>query len=655
MCRRLIGVFIVLATAVTAKADPAKPTSSSEVEAAISRGLKVLERGAENYPKHRQCFSCHHQTLPMLAIREARAANIDASKQVLKSQAAFSLASFKSRAEDLKKGEHVGGRAFTVGYGLWSLDLAGHQSDDTTDAMVQYLLKIQTPAGCWVPQTDRPPLEISRVSCTAIAAYGLHRYGQDRKRPPLGETHLDRAREEAIAKARAWLQKAPLNDNEDLAFALWIDSVFNEVYYYEIWPLGGEFRKKPPKESILEAQRADGGWAQKSDMQSDAYATGQTLWALRQVGISTSDPAIQRGVAFLLRTQKSDGSWLVETRSKPIQKFFDNGDPHGKSQFISITATGWAVAALATTLVDAKLDTYPRDRMVRLAERDGRLDIAIEGQNVASYVYDDAKIRRPFFANLKLPGDIEVTRRHPPVEGRDPADHDTMHPGLWLAFGDLSGEDFWRNRGRVVQEKLIDMPANEPGAAWFVVQNRYESADGKRTIAREKCRWVIAKRDAGYLYICDSMFSPVDGELVFGDQEEMGLGIRLATPLAVKNGGAIRDSEGRTNEKEVWGKTAKWCDYRGVVDGVNVGALVMPDPKNFRPSWMHAHDYGVLVANPFGQNAFTKGEKSKLPVSREHPLHLRYGVLLHSHASADDFQPEKAYEDFVKYLEQLTP
>ena len=51
--------------------------------------------------------------------------------------------------------------------------------------------------------------------------------------------------------------------------------------------------------------------------------------------------------SYLLKNQKEDGSWLVKTRSKPIQKFFDNGDPHGKNQFISISATSWATAALA--------------------------------------------------------------------------------------------------------------------------------------------------------------------------------------------------------------------------------------------------------------------------------------------------------------------
>ena len=58
------------------------------------------------------------------------------------------------------------------------------------------------------------------------------------------------------------------------------------------------------------------------------------------------DAAYRKGVSYLLKTQRDDGAWIVETRSKPIQIFFDNGDPGGKSQFISFAATGWAVLAL---------------------------------------------------------------------------------------------------------------------------------------------------------------------------------------------------------------------------------------------------------------------------------------------------------------------
>jgi N-acyl-D-amino-acid deacylase len=101
------------------------------------------------------------------------------------------------------------------------------------------------------------------------------------------------------------------------------------------------------RERLLAAQREDGGWSQLDGMESDAYATGQSLFVLQDTGFATDELAYRRGVEFLIRTQCEDGSWFVQTRSKPIQVFFDNGDPHGEHQFISIPATSWAVAALA--------------------------------------------------------------------------------------------------------------------------------------------------------------------------------------------------------------------------------------------------------------------------------------------------------------------
>jgi N-acyl-D-amino-acid deacylase len=98
-------------------------------------------------------------------------------------------------------------------------------------------------------------------------------------------------------------------------------------------------------------QRTDGGWAQLDDGESDAYATGTALVILRQSGrLSPDDDAYRRGLAYLLSTQCDDGSWHVRTRSKPIQTYFETGFPHGKDQFISAAATGWAVTALALSL-----------------------------------------------------------------------------------------------------------------------------------------------------------------------------------------------------------------------------------------------------------------------------------------------------------------
>ena len=47
------------------------------------------------------------------------------------------------------------------------------------------------------------------------------------------------------------------------------------------------------------------------------------------------------------------------------------------------------------------------------------------------------------------PCGLKATRNHPPVAGVDAPNHDTMHPGLWLAFGDISGTGCWRNKGRI--------------------------------------------------------------------------------------------------------------------------------------------------------------------------------------------------------------
>ena len=107
----------------------------------------------------------------------------------------------------------------------------------------------------------------------------------------------------------------------------------------------------------------------------------------------------------------------------------------------------------------------------------------------------------------------------------------------------------------------------------------------------------------------------------------MGLGGRMATPLAVVKGGEIGNSDGLKNEAQVWGKSADWCAYTGMVKGSRAGVVLMPHPENFRRSWFHARDYGLLAANPFGRNAFTTGEKSEVVVRNGQALRLRFGVL----------------------------
>jgi hypothetical protein len=199
---------------------------------------------------------------------------------------------------------------------------------------------------------------------------------------------IDSARiTEAFNKARKWADLAdPTQSHEELIGLVWLDymldqeGVKSEVKrefsltesedsktdqaaesdpFFE-GPVQSSSKGEPDGrrlkvgliELLSKSQREDGGWGQTPVMQSDAYATGQALLMLVQTNgyskKSIHDSGFYRkGIDFLLRTQQEDGSWHVVTRSKPVQVYFDNGDPHGKDQFISMMATSWATAALA--------------------------------------------------------------------------------------------------------------------------------------------------------------------------------------------------------------------------------------------------------------------------------------------------------------------
>ena len=77
------------------------------------------------------------------------------------------------------------------------------------------------------------------------------------------------------------------------------------------------------------------------------------LTALSLAGVKPEQEAYQKGVQYLLKTQRDDGGWVVETHSPPVQKFFDNGDPGGKcSSSRSPRRPGPSMALLETRPVE---------------------------------------------------------------------------------------------------------------------------------------------------------------------------------------------------------------------------------------------------------------------------------------------------------------
>jgi len=285
--------------------------------------------------------------------------------------------------------------------------------------------------------------------------------------------------------------------------------------------------------------------------------------------------------------------------------------------------------------------------VVSFEREPGKILISIGGRPFATYFYESDEITRPYFAHVKSPCGIQATRNHPPIAGKDETDHATYHPGVWTAFGDISGNDYWRLKAEVRHERFIERPRGGAGEGSFTVLNRYLNNAGDKTVCTEVCKYTILARPEGYLLIYEGTFSSDKGEFVFGDQEEFGLGIRVNTPISVRYGGQITNAEGDKDEKGTWGKASDWIDYSGVIDGKKVGMTIMPDTRNFRRSWYHARNYGFIAANPFGRKAMKQGPESEVVVKKGEKFHLGYGVLVHSSEAGEKVDLDAAYKGYL--------
>jgi hypothetical protein len=210
-----------------------------------------------------------------------------------------------------------------------------------TDAWMYYLAAKQRPAGNWHGLTTRPPIQDGDFNRTAMAIRNIAVYA-----PPARKAEFA-AR---VARAASWLAaQRPLTTEDRVMQLLGL-----------VWAGAHAPARATRTRELLALQRADGGWAQTPHLATDAYATGQVLFAMRELGMSASDAAVGRAVAFLLRTQADDGTWHVKSRAMKIQPYFESGFPYGHDQWISQSGTAWAAMGLTAVAGADSLTTAAR-------------------------------------------------------------------------------------------------------------------------------------------------------------------------------------------------------------------------------------------------------------------------------------------------------
>jgi ankyrin repeat protein/mono/diheme cytochrome c family protein len=287
----------------------------------VRNSLVLLEKQSNTFIRTAGCNSCHSQSLPSAALGLARDYGITSTKTFPQLPATM-----RPPVEQLMDFDIV---SPSIAWELFDAGMNHERRTQLTDAIVRYLKASQTADGGWrIPESRRPPMNAGSVQTAALSIYAMKNYAPEAEKLSY---------EKAIASAVAWLEKATPVTNQDHAFRLlglaWGGATASAI--------------REEAKSLAALQRADGGWGQLPAMASDAYATGEALFALSSAGrMAVSDPVFRKGVDYLLSTQASDGSWHVKSRSIWLQPYFDSGFPYGQDQFISTAGTAWATLAL---------------------------------------------------------------------------------------------------------------------------------------------------------------------------------------------------------------------------------------------------------------------------------------------------------------------
>ncbi|HLG97401.1 MAG TPA: ankyrin repeat domain-containing protein [Bryobacteraceae bacterium] len=310
--------------------EPTATASLRTIEAAIQSSAALMQRASANFLQTGGCVSCHAQHMTGMAIDAVHAAGVKADWQLETSQSRVTASLRGALEQTLFQVIDPTAGVDSQQFSLLQTAGAGISPSLPLDSLVFHIAAMQRKEGDWPNYgLARPPLEDGGFSHTTKGIRALRLY-----MIPARKAEFD----DRIARAAVWLERATPRTTEDRTMQL----------------LGIAWAGKAPSQDrikqLIALQRPSGGWGQTPDLPSDAYATGEVLYALHESGILASDPVYRRGVDFLLRTQQTDGSWHVKTRAASFQPYFESGFPHGHDQWISQSGTAWAAIALSYAL-----------------------------------------------------------------------------------------------------------------------------------------------------------------------------------------------------------------------------------------------------------------------------------------------------------------
>ncbi|MFN3194303.1 MAG: two-component regulator propeller domain-containing protein [Aureliella sp.] len=331
-------------------ASAGQETTAEIAKRIVIRSLPAIQEGGQSWISENDCLSCHRVSLQVWALNRAEEHGFPTDRKQLTEWNSWAT-SWRNLVKPHLRSETSMETALTsesdtvaqllLGRPRWKFDqpLPGTNSkaEDPGESewiatFRDHLAKAQRDDGAWepagqLPKQKRPLRETTEVT-TMWALLALYDAGLSKPRL-----------QEVFSTARTFLDKAAEpKSTEWLATKLMVSRKF-----------GSTAQAQVSRRNLLRMQRVDGGWGWLTKDSSDALATGLALYALAQDGLSYSDQPVRKAIAFLARTQRSDGMWDVKGTKMEDR---DN---------VAETASYWGTTWVAISLMEFQQTESNRD------------------------------------------------------------------------------------------------------------------------------------------------------------------------------------------------------------------------------------------------------------------------------------------------------
>ena len=316
-------------------ADDAAPQAarSTSISTAVEAGLKYLDERGQWWLDKKKCVSCHRTAFVPWALQSARERGLNVSNEDLARWQAANLKDPGGKGNLEGLSQLILGRVPSPVATKVAVNAESPEEPTAYAEFARLLIENQQPDGAWkaggqLPRQKRPAEETRQVSTMwNLLALESLRPADDRR--------------QAAEKARGFIQKTTYQT--DAAPPKSVEWYTLKVALHSPSDRSEELGEAVNK--LLALQNDNGGWGWLTGEASHAMSTGLAIYFLSQSPASVEPEvaaATQKGVAWLLSTQKDDGTW-ASTGTKANAK--------GKVvETATYWSSAWAVLGLLETL-----------------------------------------------------------------------------------------------------------------------------------------------------------------------------------------------------------------------------------------------------------------------------------------------------------------